>query len=39
VALTGEGLLQIVLVLFIAFFLYRDGTALVASVWRTAAAG
>ena len=28
VALTGEGLLQIVLVLFIAFFLYRDGPAL-----------
>jgi predicted PurR-regulated permease PerM len=29
VALTGEGLLQIVLVLFIAFFFYRDGPALV----------
>lgn len=28
VALTGEGLLQIVLVLFIAFFFYRDGPAL-----------
>lgn len=28
VALTGEGLLQIVLVLFIAFFLYRDGPVL-----------
>jgi predicted PurR-regulated permease PerM len=30
VALTGEGLLQLVLVLFIAFFFYRDGAALVA---------
>lgn len=29
VALTGEGLLQLVLVLFIAFFFYRDGPALV----------
>ena len=28
VALTGEGLLQLVLVLFIAFFFYRDGPAL-----------
>ena len=28
VALTGEGLLQIVLVLFISFFIYRDGAAL-----------
>ncbi len=28
VALTGEGLLQLVLVLFIVFFLYRDGPAL-----------
>jgi len=28
VTLTGEGLLQLVLVLFIAFFLYRDGLAL-----------
>ncbi|MBZ0132978.1 MAG: AI-2E family transporter [Rhodocyclaceae bacterium] len=28
-ALTGEGLLQIVLVLFIAFFFYRDGPILV----------
>ena len=28
VALTGEGLLQLVLVLFIAFFFYRDGLAL-----------
>lgn len=28
VALAGEGLLQIVLVLFIAFFFYRDGPAL-----------
>lgn len=28
VALTGEGLLQLVLVLFIAFFFYRDGQAL-----------
>ena len=28
VALTGEGLLQIVLVLFIAFFFYRDGPLL-----------
>jgi predicted PurR-regulated permease PerM len=30
VALTGEGLLQLVLVLFIGFFFYRDGAALVA---------
>jgi predicted PurR-regulated permease PerM len=29
VALTGEGLLQLMLVLFIAFFFYRDGPALV----------
>jgi len=29
VALAGEGLLQIVLVLFIAFFFFRDGAALV----------
>ncbi len=28
VALTGEGLLQLMLVLFIAFFFYRDGPAL-----------
>ena len=28
VTLTGEGLLQLVLVLFISFFIYRDGTAL-----------
>lgn len=28
VALTGEGLLQLLLVLFIAFFFYRDGAAL-----------
>lgn len=28
VALTGEGLLQLLLVLFIAFFFYRDGPAL-----------
>jgi len=30
VTLTGEGLLQLVLVLFIAFFFYRDGEALAA---------
>lgn len=30
VTLTGEGLLQLVLVLFIAFFFYRDGAALAA---------
>lgn len=28
VALTGEGLLQLMLVLFISFFIYRDGSAL-----------
>jgi predicted PurR-regulated permease PerM len=32
----GEGLLQIVLVLFVAFFLYRDGAALVSHLRRGA---